>query len=158
MADLVCAIIMTYMPLINLKFISMNGRDTSKSTSLRKEYKMTSTVYIVSRPRENKFGWTPDLTDAARYGKIKIIFEPEDKPQFNPTKAIKIARKAMDGFSPDDFLLWPGGGDPIAVMVACMIAAEESEEVNILRWERNFDEGERDRRKGWYLPVKLNLE
>jgi len=29
--------------------------------------------------------------------------------------------------------------------------------VNVLRWERNFDEGERDRRKGWYLPVKLNL-
>ena len=124
---------------------------------IRKEYKMTSTVYIVSRPRENKFGWTPDLTDAARYGKLKIIFEPEDKPQFNPAKAIVTARKAMEGFNPDDFLLWPGGGDPIAVMVACMIAAEESEEVNILRWERNFNEGERDRRKGWYLPVKLNM-
>ena len=124
---------------------------------IRKEYKMTSTVYIVTRPIENKFGWTPDLTDAARYGIFKIIFDPEDKPQFNPTKAIATARKAMEGFSPDDFLLWPGGGDPIAVMVACMIAAEESEEVNVLRWERNFDEGERDRRKGWYLPVKLDM-
>ena len=157
MADLVYAINMTLMPLIDLQFIYLNGRDTSNSTSLRKEYKMTSTVYIVSRPRENKFGWTPDLTDAARYGKLKIVFEPEDKPQFNPAKAIATARKAMEGFSPDDFLLWPGGGDPIAVMVACMIAAEESEEVNILRWERNFNEGERDRRKGWYLPVKLNM-
>ena len=157
MADLVYAINMTLMPLINLQFISVQDRDTSNSTSLRKEYKMTSTVYIVSRPRENKFGWTPDLTDAARYGKLKIVFEPEDKPQFNPTKAIATARKAMEGFNPDDFLLWPGGGDPIAVMVACMIAAEESEEVNILRWERNFNEGERDRRKGWYLPVKLNM-
>ena len=117
---------------------------------------MNNTVYIVSRPRENKFGWTPDLTDAARYGKIKIIFEPEDKPQFNPTKAIKIARKAMDGFSPDDFLLWPGGGDPIAVMVCTAIASEQSDIVNILRWERNFDEV-RDRRKGWYMPVKLDL-
>ena len=154
---MVYAINMTLMPLINLQFISVQGRDTSNSTSLRKEYKMTSTVYIVSRPRENKFGWTPDLTDAARYGKLKIVFEPEDKPQFNPTKAIATARKAMEGFNPDDFLLWPGGGDPIAVMVACMIASEESEEVNILRWERNFNEGERDRRKGWYLPVKLNM-
>ena len=157
MADLVYAINMTLMPLISFGFISVHGRDTSKSTSLRKECKMTSTVYIVTRPRENKFGWTPDLTDAARYGKLKIIFEPEDKPQFNPTKSIETARKAMEGFSPDDFLLWPGGGDPIAVMVACMIAAEESEEVNVLRWERNFNEGERDRRKGWYLPVKLNM-
>jgi hypothetical protein len=157
MADLVYAINMTLMPLINLQFISVHGRDTSNSTSLRKEYKMTSTVYIVSRPRENKFGWTPDLTDAARYGKLKIVFEPEDKPQFNPAKAIVTARKAMEGFNPDDFLLWPGGGDPIAVMVACMIASEESEEVNILRWERNFNEGERDRRKGWYLPVKLDM-
>lgn len=157
MADLVYAINMTLMPLIDLQFISVQGRDTSKSTSLRKEYKMNNTVYIVTRPRENKFGWTPDLTDAARYGKLKIVFEPEDKPQFNPAKAIVTARKAMEGFSPDDFLLWPGGGDPIAVMVACMIAAEESEEVNVLRWERNFDEGERDRRKGWYLPVKLDM-
>ena len=157
MADLVYAINMTLMPLIDLQFISVQGRDTSNSTSLRKEYKMNNTVYIVTRPRENKFGWTPDLTDAARYGKLKIVFEPEDKPQFNPAKAIVTARKAMEGFNPDDFLLWPGGGDPIAVMVACMIAAEESEEVNVLRWERNFDEGERDRRKGWYLPVKLNM-
>jgi|TARA_R110000803_G_scaffold101809_4_gene169834 hypothetical protein len=124
--------------------------------SLRKEYNMTNTVYIVTRPIENKFGWTPDLTDAARYGIFKIIFEPEDKPQFNPTKSIETARKVMQGFTPDDFLLWPGGGDPIAVMIACMVAAEESEEVNILRWERNFDEI-RDRRKGWYLPVKLNM-
>jgi len=118
---------------------------------------MNNTVYIVTRARENKFGWTPDLTDASRYGKLKIIFEPEDKPQFEPSKAIGTARKQMKGFSPDDFLLWAGGGDPIAVMVACMVAAEESEEVNVLRWERNYDEGERDRRKGWYLPVKLNL-
>ena len=117
----------------------------------------TNTVYIVTRPRENKFGWTPDLSDAARYGKLKIIFEPEDKPQFEPSKAVDTARKQMEGFSPDDYLLWAGGGDPIAVMVACMIASEESDEVNVLRWERNFDEGERDRRKGWYLPVKLNL-
>jgi hypothetical protein len=124
--------------------------------SLRKEYNMTNTVYIVTRPIENKFGWTPDLTDAARYGIFKIIFEPEDKPQFNPTKSIETARKVMQGFTPDDFLLWPGGGDPIAVMIACMIASEESEVVNILRWERNFDEI-RDRRKGWYLPVKLNM-
>ena len=117
----------------------------------------TNTVYIVTRPRENKFGWTPDLSDASRYGKLKIIFEPEDKPQFEPSKAIGTARKQMKGFNPDDYLLWAGGGDPIAVMVACMIASEESDEVNVLRWERNFDEGDRDRRKGWYMPVKLNL-
>ena len=29
--------------------------------------------------------------------------------------------------------------------------------VNVLRWERNFNEGERDRRKGWYLPVKMDM-
>ena len=40
-----------------------------------------SKVYVVNRPVINKFGWTPDLTDASRYGKLEIIFEPEDKPQ-----------------------------------------------------------------------------
>ena len=62
---------------------------------------------------------------------MQVVFEPEDKPQFNPSKAIDTARKVMQGFSPDDYLLWAGGGDPIAVMVACMIAAEESEEVKL---------------------------
>jgi len=127
------------------------------ATPLRKDESVTSTVYIVTRPTENKFGWTPDLTDASRYGKFSVIFEPEDRPQFSPAAAITTARNAMDGFSQDDFLLWPGGGDPIAVMIACMVAAEESEIVNVLRWERNFDEGERDRRKGWYMPVKMNM-
>ena len=115
------------------------------------------TVYIVTRPRENKFGWTPDLSDAAKYGQMQIVFEPDEKPQFNPSKAVITARKIMKDFCPDDFLLWPGGGDPIAVMICTAIASEQSEVVNILRWERNFNEGERDRRKGWYLPVILNL-
>jgi len=123
--------------------------------SLRKETTMP-TVYIVTRPRENKFGWTPDLTDAARYGKMQVVFEPDEKPQFNPSKAITTAREIMKDFSPEDFLLWPGGGDPIAVMVCTAIASEQSDVVNILRWERNFDEV-RDRRKGWYMPVKLDL-
>ena len=63
----------------------------------------------------------------------------------------------MQDFSPEDFLLWPGGSDPIGVMIACMVASEFSSEVNVLRWERNFNNGERDRSKGFYMPVKLDL-
>ena len=116
-----------------------------------------STVYIVTRPRENKFGWTPDLSDATKYGKLQVIFEPDEKPQFNPSRAINIARVILQSFSEDDYLLWAGGGDPVAVMNACMVASESCDIVNVLRWERNFNEGERDRRKGWYLPVKMDM-
>ena len=42
-------------------------------------------------------------------------------------------------------------------MIVCMIAGEISPTVRILRWERNMEEGERDRRKGWYMPVALEL-
>ena len=122
---------------------------------IRKETTMP-TVYIVTRPRENKFGWTPDLTDAARYGKMQVVFEPDEKPQFNPSKAITTAREIMKDFSPDDFLLWPGGSDPVAVMVCTAVASEQSEIVNVLRWERNHNEV-RDRTKGFYMPVKLDL-
>ena len=117
---------------------------------------MDNTVYIVTRPTENKFGWTPDLTDAARYGKMQVVFEPDTRPQFYPNKAIKIAREVMEDFGPKDYLLWPGGSDPIAVMICTAVASENSDIVNVLRWERNFDE-KRDRRKGWYMPVKLDL-
>ena len=117
-----------------------------------------STVYIITALRENKFGWTPDISDATKYGKLKIIFESSERPQFNPQRCIGIARKVLKDFNEEDFLLWVGGGDPIAVMIACMVASEFSDEVNVLRWERNFNETERDRRKGWYMPVKMNME
>jgi len=116
-----------------------------------------SKVYVVNRPIKNKYGWTPDLTDATRYGSLEIIFEPEDKPQFVPGPSIAKARRVMRDFSAEDYLLWPGGGDPIAVMIVCMIAGEVAPTVRVLRWERNMEEGERDRRKGWYMPVALEL-
>ena len=43
-------------------------------------------------------------------------------------------------------------------MICSIIAGENSPIVRFLRWERNRDEGVRDRRKGWYLPVALELE
>jgi hypothetical protein len=97
-------------------------------------------VYVVNRPVKNKFGWVPDLSDASRYG-----------------ASVQKARRIMKDFSSEDYLLWPGGGDPIAVMISCMIASEKANTVRVLRWERNMEEGERDRRKGWYMPVALEL-
>jgi len=41
-----------------------------------------SKVYVVTRPRENKFGWTPDLTDATRYGSLEVVFEPTKDHSF----------------------------------------------------------------------------
>ena len=114
-------------------------------------------VYIVQRPIQNKFGFTPDLTDAARYGELDVVFESSDKPQFVPVPSIQKARRIMKDFNPDDFLLWAGGGDPIAVMIVCMIASEMSPIIKVLRWERNKEEGDRDRRKGWYMPVALEM-
>ena len=114
-------------------------------------------VYVVNTPVKNKFGWTPDLTDATRYGTIEVIFEPNEKPQFLPGPSIQKAKRILKNFGSEDYLLWPGGGDPIAVMIACMIASEMSPTVRVLRWERNVEEGERDRRKGWYMPVALEL-
>ena len=117
-----------------------------------------SKVYVIQAPRENKFGWVPDLTDASRYGTFEVVFEFNDKPQFLPGPMLHKARKIMKDFGPEDYLLWPGGGDPIAVSICSMIAAEKSPTVRFLRWERNKDEGVRDRRKGWYMPVALELK
>ena len=114
-------------------------------------------VYVVNRPIKNKFGWVPDLTDASRYGALEVVFEANDKPQFLPMPSIQKARRIMKDFSSEDYLLWPGGGDPIAGMIACMIASEKATTVRVLRWERNIEEGERDRRKGYYMPVALEL-
>ena len=116
-----------------------------------------SKVFVVSRPTVNKFGWTPDLSDASRYGKLEVVLDPNEQPQFLPAPSIKKARAILKDFSPEDYILWAGGGDPIAVMICCMIASEKSPTVNVLRWERNIESGGRDRRKGWYMPVTLEL-
>ena len=42
-------------------------------------------------------------------------------------------------------------------MIVCMIASEVSPTIKVLRWERNKEEGTRDRRKGWYMPVSLEM-
>ena len=52
-------------------------------------------VFVVNRPIRNKFGWTPDLSDASRYGSIEVVFEPDDNPQFVPSPMIMKARKIM---------------------------------------------------------------
>ena len=61
-----------------------------------------------------------------RYGELEVVFESSDKPQFVPVPSIQKARRIMKDFSPDDFLLWAVGGDPIAVMIVCVIASEMS--------------------------------
>ena len=52
-------------------------------------------VYIVNRPKVNKFGWTPDLSDASRYGSIEVVFEANEKPQFLPNPSIQKARRIL---------------------------------------------------------------
>jgi|TARA_R110000787_G_scaffold66_1_gene209 hypothetical protein len=123
---------------------------------LRKDRKMAK-VYVVNRPTKNKFGWIPDLSDASRYGTLEIVFEANDNPQFLPGPSIQKARRIMKDFGAEDYILWPGGGDPIAVMVVVAIASDLSPTVRVLRWERNKEEGDRDRRKGWYMPVSLEI-
>tara|TARA_R100000656_G_scaffold117522_2_gene90907 strand:+ start:4757 stop:5107 length:351 start_codon:yes stop_codon:yes gene_type:complete len=105
----------------------------------------------------NKFGWVPDLTDASRYGAMKIVFEDNDNPQFLPDPMLQKARRIMKSFSQEDYILWAGGGDPVAVMIVTAIASEVSPRINVLRWERNIEQGERDRRAGWYMPLTLEF-
>ena len=42
-------------------------------------------------------------------------------------------------------------------MIVVAIASEKSPTVRVLRWERNKEEGDRDRRKGFYMPVALEI-
>ena len=96
-------------------------------------------------------------TDASRFGTLEIVFESNDKPQFLPGPLIHKARRILKDFGPEDYLLWSGGGDPVAVMICSIVAAEVSPVVRLLRWERNRNEGVRDRRKGWYMPLSLEF-
>ena len=117
-------------------------------------------VWVVSRVGVNKFGWTPDLSDASRYGIMRVVFESDDRPQYLPGPSLQRAKRVMKDYnSEEDFILWGGGGDPIAV--ACVTAVAtllSTKSITFLRWERNIEQGVRDRRKGWYMPVSIPIK
>lgn len=120
-------------------------------------------VFVVSRPTVNKFGFTPNLSSAQQYGRLEIVFEQSDNPQFLPGPAVRKAFRVLRDFDCQrDAVLWAGGGDPTAVgicfaVLSSVTAAQRPQIITMLRWERTLTDNGRDRKSGFYVPVPIEL-
>ncbi len=119
------------------------------------------TVYIAQQPRPNKSGWTPDLSSADKYGRFEYVFGSSERVYALPGPSMFKVRKILKDFNPEeDYFLWPGVGDPMA-LACCIQALSELglDYYNFLYWDRKRSStGERDPSKGFYVPITLPIK
>lgn len=98
------------------------------------------TVYVVHLSNRRL-----DLTDAARFGPLKICVEG---PIISLPFAIETLRSKITTFGPKDFLL--AIGSPVLIMAAGLLAEDLSTTgvVNVLQWQPE------DRK---YVPINFQI-
>lgn len=122
---------------------------------------MEGTVYVIQQPRPNKQGWMPDLSSANKYGKIEYVFGSHERIYALPGPSLFKARKIFREFNQDqDYILWPGVGDPAALVVAMIALMEcDIDYFKQLYWDRKRDDnGQRTAANGFYVPLTHNIK
>jgi hypothetical protein len=100
----------------------------------------------------------PDLSSAASYGKLDYIFNGGEKVFALPGPSRFKARKKLEGFNPEeDYILWPGVGDPIAyAIVIDILASMDVDFYSLLNWDRKRSpDGTRESGQGFYVPIRI---
>lgn len=106
-------------------------------------------------------GWMPDLSSASEYGNIKYIFSGGEKVYALPGPSLFKASQELKGFNPkEDFVLWPGVGDPAALFTTIIaIMRFNPEKITFLYWDRKRDpEGNRSKSQGFYVPCTITIQ
>ena len=98
-------------------------------------------VYVV---QENpKFS----VLTAGQYGELSVLLPFGTQVVLSVAPTLQVIRKKLKDFSDDDYLV--AIGDPTAIAIACMVAAEVNRGVvNMLKW---------DKREKMYYPVTIDM-
>lgn len=102
---------------------------------------MPSKVYVIQEvPGKN-------ILSAGNYGEIVILL-PEDKQIiFSPGPTLYELKQKLFKFCDNDYLLLIG--DPVAIALACMVAADNNRgSLKLLKW---------DKQERVYYPIKIDL-
>ena len=101
----------------------------------------TGTVYIIQESPGKNF------TGALEYGRLEVLLPENRSIAFSAGATVGELRRRLSRFSDADRLLLVG--DPVAIGVSCVIAAEANQgRVKMLKW---------DRQEQRYIPVSFNL-
>lgn len=98
-------------------------------------------VYVVQEMSNH------DIASAMSFGQIQVLLPSTMQIAFSTAPAIRLLKRRLRSFSDKDFLLLTG--DPVAIGLACSIAAVyNSGRYTALKW---------DRREKLYIPVRLDI-
>jgi len=99
------------------------------------------TVYVVQEMSNH------DIAPAMSFGQMNVLLPFNMQIAFSTAPAIRLLKRKLRSFSDKDFLLLTG--DPVAIGLACSIAAAyNSGRYTALKW---------DRREKLYIPVRLDI-
>ena len=99
------------------------------------------TVYVVQEMSNH------DIAPAMSFGFMNVLLPFNMQIAFSTAPAIRLLKRKLRSFSDKDFLLLTG--DPVAIGLACSIAAVyNSGRYTALKW---------DRREKLYIPVHLDI-
>jgi len=118
------------------------------------------TVYIFQQPRPRKSdGWVPNLEPATKYGKLKFIFDAEDKPHLDPSAALTKAVARLKDFDAEkDYLCWTNFGDPASQwLVIMLLSGRGNNLLRFLYWSRGKGANGMSAENGYYFPVELSI-
>ncbi len=97
-------------------------------------------VFVVQRPAyfdRQRRGWVNkyDLTPAERHGDLRFLLKPGNIYRDRLGAAIAHLKSELADFGPDDHIL--AVGDPVAIAVAVMVAAQANGgRVSLLKFDR----------------------
>ena len=114
------------------------------------------TVFVIHKPQPRAGAY--DVSSAVEFGEIEYVFEDTFIPYRDPKRAEEIAYQKLRQFNSDeDFLLW-AGGDPVALIIASMVAGFATDGcIKVLRWDRVRDSMSKELLGGKYVPITLDI-
>ena len=88
-----------------------------------------------------------NITPAMEFGDIEVILPPRAQITFSVVPTVNRIKRALSGFTDDDFLLFIG--DPVAISVVSSVAASKNNgRYKCLKWDKF------ERR---YIPIQIDL-
>lgn len=119
----------------------MIGMFLETSFDLRSQSHEVQMVYVV----QEQLG--KNIISATKYGQIKVLLPTGSQITFSAGHVTEELKSKLSNFNDNDYLLLMG--DPIAIGLACMVAAHWNKgRVKMLKW---------DKQEKMYYPVDTEL-
>ena len=88
-----------------------------------------------------------NVLPAQKWGMLEVLLPSSSQIYLDASPSVDTIRRKLRDFSDEDYLI--AIGDPVAIGIACAVAAEQNDgRFKLLKW---------DRQEGQYYPVQVTL-